>query len=103
MGTSVRYTAPIVLLALVASGFCAVQAKQYSQAEAESYIKQGESQWAEVDVTRDASVVDRILADDFVGVAPDGSHYTKADEIASAKSPEKQYVSNHLVDIKVRF
>jgi hypothetical protein len=98
-----RYTAPIILLALVASGFYAVQAKQSSQAETENYIKQSESQWAEVDVTRDASVVERILADDFVGVAPDGSHYTKADEITSAKSPEKQYVSNHVVDVKVRF
>jgi Domain of unknown function (DUF4440) len=99
----VRYIAPIVLLALGLSGFCAVRAQQSSQAEAENYIKLSESQWAEVELTRDAAVVERILADDFVGVAPDGLHYTKANEVHSAKSPERQCISNHLVDIKVRF
>ena len=98
-----RFRAKTILLAIVASGFCAVEARQSSQADVENYIKMSESQWAEVDVTRDATVIERILADDFVGVAPDGSPYTKPDEVRSANGPERQYVSNHLVDIKVRF
>ena len=38
-------------------------AQESSTAEAERYIKESERQWAEVDVTRDSTVVERILAD----------------------------------------
>ena len=44
----------------------------YDQKETERYIREGESQWAESVVSGDSSVVERILADDFVGVDPHG-------------------------------
>jgi len=40
--------------------------ESYSRAEAEKYIKDSSSAWAESVATNDASVVQRILADDFV-------------------------------------
>jgi hypothetical protein len=43
----------------------AARAQQSSSAEAERYIKESESQWAESVANGDASVVERILADDF--------------------------------------
>jgi len=68
-----------------------------------SYIAQAESDWAEMTVTNDASVLERILADDFVGVATEGGkHYSKADAIAETKTPT-DYVSNHLSEVKIRF
>lgn len=73
------------------------------QAKDRAYIEQAESDWAEMTVTNDAKVLERILADDFVGVASEGGkHYTKADAIAETKTPS-EYVSNHLSDIKIRF
>jgi len=68
-----------------------------------AYIEQAESDWAEMTVTNDAKVLDRILADDFVGVASEGGkHYTKADAIAETRKPS-DYVSNHLSDVRIRF
>jgi Domain of unknown function (DUF4440) len=80
-----------------------VRAAESSQAEAEKYIKLSESQWAEAVATHDATVPERILAADFVGIAPDGSHYSKADDIAENKAPQSEFKSNRLVDVKVRF
>lgn len=42
--------------------------ESYSRAEAEKYIKDSSSAWAESVAADDASVVKRILADDFVWV-----------------------------------
>jgi len=51
----------------------------------------------------DATVVERILADDFVGVDPDGSFYNKAKMVADTREAPKYFVSNHLNEVKVRF
>jgi len=79
------------------------RAQENNQAETEKYITLSESQWAEAEVTRDYKVAERILADDFLGVAPDGSHYTKAEEVARTKSAKAEFVSNKTADIAVRF
>jgi hypothetical protein len=54
-------------LSLYASTYAsqAARRKQSSTAEAERYIKESESQWAESVANGDASLVERILADDF--------------------------------------
>jgi Domain of unknown function (DUF4440) len=46
-----------------------------------AYIRQAESDWAESVVANDVRVLERILADDFIGVEIDGSPYSKADAI----------------------
>lgn len=75
----------------------------YDQNEAEHYLKESESQWAESVATGDVSVIQRILADDFVGVDPQGRHYNKARMISETADAPKYFVSNHLNDVKIRF
>jgi ketosteroid isomerase-like protein len=65
--------------------------------------QESESQWAESVANGDASVVERILADDFLGVDPDGNFYEKAKMVADTREAPKEFISNHLNDVKVRF
>jgi ketosteroid isomerase-like protein len=73
------------------------------QKEAEDYIRTSESEWAESVANGDGTVIERILADDFVGVAPDGKLYDKPTMISETKDGPKHFVSNHLEDVKIRF
>ena len=67
----------------------------YSQSDAERYIRQSESQWAESVATNDASVVKRILADDVVWVMPDGSVWKLAQTVADAERGPGGFTSDH--------
>jgi len=79
------------------------RAQNSSNAEAERYIKENERLWAGSSATGDTALVERIVADDFVGVDPDGSFYDKAKEIADTSESPKEFISNHLNEVKVRF
>jgi ketosteroid isomerase-like protein len=79
------------------------RAQQSDTAAAERYIKESEKQWAESVTNGDASVVERILADDFIGVDPDGNLYEKAKMVADTREAPKEFISNHLTEVKVRF
>jgi hypothetical protein len=68
-----------------------------------AYIRQAESDWAESVVSNDTNVLERILADDFVGVDIDGSHYTKTQAIKDARAKPSEFVSNHANEVRVRF
>jgi hypothetical protein len=70
-----------------------------SRDRAEKYIKVSEAAWAESVATNDASVARRILADDFVGVSPDGQTYDKA----HAADGPSGFKSNHLEYVNIRF
>jgi hypothetical protein len=61
-------------------------ARHYDQKEAERYIVASERQWAESVATGDPSTVERILADDFLGVDPKGTLYDKAKMIADTRN-----------------
>ena len=67
-----------------------------------AYIQQAESDWAESVATNDATVIERIIADDYVGVDIDGSHYSKADMLKWREHPS-EYVSNHMNGVEIRF
>jgi ketosteroid isomerase-like protein len=67
------------------------------------YIEMSERQWAESVATNDSSVLERILADDFMWVYPDGKGMNKAQTIADARSGPGPFVSDHLDGISVRF
>jgi Domain of unknown function (DUF4440) len=54
--------------------FCNCSA-QKDEKETERYILESERQWAESVATGDTSAIERILADDFVGVDPKGRLY----------------------------
>jgi len=74
-----------------------------SDSVAKSLIEM-EHQWAEVCAKRDTSVLERILADDFLGTNTKGELYTKSEGIEKiAKKPKGEYLSGRLDKIKVRF
>jgi ketosteroid isomerase-like protein len=75
-----------------------------SNADAERYIRDSESQWAEAVANGDVSVVKRVLADDFIGVdAGDGHLYPKAEAISWIQDHHTEFVFNHVDEVKVRF
>jgi hypothetical protein len=79
------------------------QCARNNQKEAESYIIEGERQSAESVATGDPSTIERILADDFLGVDPKGTLYDKAKMIADTRNAPRYFVSNRLNEVKVRF
>lgn len=78
-------------------------ARERDHREAERYIIESERAWAESVATGDSSVVERILADDFVGVDPKGRAYDKSRMVSETREASKYFVSNHANEIKVRF
>jgi ketosteroid isomerase-like protein len=93
-----RRTLPIVAVLCL----CHCSAQQ-DQKEVERYIVESERQWAESVATGDTSAIERILADDFIGVDPKGRLYTKQQMIGDTRSAPTHFVSNRLNDVKVRF
>ena len=75
---------------------------QQSAQDAENYIKLSEQQWAEASMKRDTATVERIIADDFVGLYPLGSFFRKAEELASVSKNVGDYVSAKGNDVEVR-
>jgi ketosteroid isomerase-like protein len=71
--------------------------------QAEQYIRQSEKDWAESVASGDSAIIVRILADDFIGVDPEGNHYTKQQMVRDTYDAPKYFLSNHLNDVKVRF
>ena len=75
----------------------------YDRTQAEVEIRDLENSWAQVAVSGDPAVIKRIFADDFVGVAPDGSHYTKQGFIDDTKAHPLGFTSIAIEAMKVRF
>ena len=71
--------------------------------KAEEYIRESEKQWAESVASGDSGVIVRILADDFIGVDPDGSQYNKEAMVKGTFDAPKYFLSNHLNEVKIRF
>lgn len=94
----------VVFLMIATALFLSAPKSATNTADAERYIRESESQWAEAVANGDVSVVQRILADDYIGVdAGDGHLYDKAEAISFIREHHSEFISNHLNDIKVRF
>lgn len=74
-----------------------------NRADVEKYIVDSERAWAESVASGDTTILEKILADDFVGVDPDGSTYNKATMIKETKTAPQYFISNHLNYANVRF
>jgi ketosteroid isomerase-like protein len=98
-----KYKSLLAVAGLLALTLFTGRAQDTEQAKVERYIKEGESQWAEADSKGDTAAVERVLADDFVGVAPDGTFYDKAEEIKNTREDNGNTLFNHANEIKVRF
>jgi ketosteroid isomerase-like protein len=92
-----------VLIASLLSFFLCHCTPEHNRRQAEQYIVEAERQWAESVATGDTAVIERILADDFVGIDPKGKLYNKAQMIADTREAPKRFISNHLNQVKVRF
>src|SRR5437764_12894061 len=76
---------------------------QKDQKETERYILESERQWAESVATGDTSAIERILADDFIGVDHQGHLYPKQKMIDETPNAPKHFVDNRPKDDKLRF
>src|SRR5271154_286879 len=76
--------------------------ESYSKSEAERYIKDRSSAWAESVATSDPAVVEEILADDFVWVL-DGKVLDKSRAVMRVRKGPGDLLSNHLDYANVRF
>jgi hypothetical protein len=74
----------------------------YSKSEAERYIKDRSSAWAESVATGDPAVVKEILADDFVWVL-DGKVLEKSHAVMRVQEGTGDFLSNRLDYANVRF
>jgi len=72
------------------------------QADAGNYIKQSEAQWAAASAKEDTAIVERILADDFVGVDTLGNFFRKADELQGVGNNDGGYASGESSEVNVR-
>ncbi|HMC87293.1 MAG TPA: nuclear transport factor 2 family protein [Chitinophagaceae bacterium] len=78
------------------------QSAKIDYEKAKQYITESEKQWAEAVASGDSTVVQRILADDFIGVYTKGFQYDKVHEVHNTVDGPKYFKSNRLDDIKVR-
>ena len=93
-----------ICVALLMFGCVALAQKPpKDQATAEKYIRDSEAAWASSVATGDTSTIERILADDFVGVDPKGKVYGKAQMVADTKDAPKYFKSNTIDKVTVRF
>jgi len=69
----------------------------------EKAIADGEAAWAAAIPAGDVAAVERLLADDYQGVAPDGSRTDKKSELEDTRTGSSRFVSNTIVDVRVRF
>jgi ketosteroid isomerase-like protein len=91
------------LLAVVAAGLFALQAADkniYTQKD-EKDILQVEDQWTQAVRSGDTATLEKLLADDYVFVDPNGQTLNKAQEIARYRSGEVKFTSFATSDKKV--
>jgi uncharacterized protein (TIGR02246 family) len=93
----------IAAIGLLASCGRAPANMPYEPAQAEADIKEIELSWGQVAVSGDPAALEKILADDFLGVAPDGTPYTKSQLIEDTKAHPLGLKSIVLDEMKVRF
>lgn len=68
----------------------------------EQTLMQMERDWAQAGIKKDASAIDKILADDWSGIDYEGTTYTKAESLADLKSGVSTTQSYDFGPMKVR-
>ena len=91
----------LILAAAGLAAFGACSASASPRADVETYIRRSEAAWVQAEVTGDPSVARRILADDYVGVFPDGSVANKSIAV-SFFTPRNAVTSGRLDYVHVR-
>lgn len=91
----------VATIAVLAIGSPAFAAPGCSHNGVENYIRSSEAEWAESVASGDVSVARKILAEDFVGVSPDGSVYDRS--AALSEAAPGAFASNHLDYVHIHF
>jgi ketosteroid isomerase-like protein len=68
----------------------------------EQNLMQMEKDWAQAGMKKDAATLDKVMADDWVGVDHEGKSYTKAEVMSDLKSGASVTTSVELGAMKVR-
>ena len=93
-------------LSLVLILFCGLTSQAHAvfphQENAHKEIEGLELEWRQAQLTNDIPEVDRLLADDYLGISANGTLETKADELASRRGGSLHITQLDLSDIKVR-
>ena len=71
--------------------------------KAKAYITESEGKWVDSIVSGRPEDLNRILADDFLGVDPEGNLYDKPTMLGEIVEAPKYYSANKLNAVKVRF
>jgi len=98
----VKNTAISFLSVLLCWTFCDRSVNRNPQ-ESERYIIESERQWAASVASGDTDPVERILANDLLGVDPKGNLYDKTKMISDTREAPKFFISNRLNRVKIRF
>ena len=98
-----RLIASVAVLASAAPVAAKCTAAGSQPPRALRYICDSERAWAESVATGNPSAVIRILANDFIGVSPEGKLYRKAEMVAETATAGKVFASNVIGDVLVRF
>lgn len=96
---SVRKSCLVILMALCTGS---AQSPQPATDKTSQWMIDMERRWAEASCTGQV-VVDELLAEDFIGTAPDGKRYTKADAVQSAKKRTTRERDCKLLGAKVYY
>jgi uncharacterized protein (TIGR02246 family) len=98
-----RFIAHICFLSLVLSALVPVQAKQPkvdSDAAISQTLQAIEQAWLNAEKNHDAAAFERVVADDWIAITPEGKSQTKAERAAEIKA--SPIASATLGDMKVR-
>jgi len=96
-----------LLLAGVLSGAITVQPAwaalpHHANRELHKEIEALEMQWRQAQLNNDVSVMDRLLADDYIGISSSGTIETKTEALALRRAGTLHSTSLDLNDVKVR-
>ena len=99
-----RRALDLSLLAVVAATAAHGQLAQWAKPDdpTAKFIIDSERQWAEAACTH-GHIAQNILADDFLGTSPEGSRFTKAEEVSDNADVSKSAHDCRLLDARVRF
>src|SRR5512135_1975765 len=90
----------VVLLGVLAA--TALTAPLRAQDAVTKELLRLEDAWGKAEMAKDGDALGRLLAEDYVGIGPDGGVTNKADYVASIKASKETYVSGKDTDRRVR-
>ena len=98
-----RLIAPVFFLSLLLSAAVPADAKQH-HADSDAAISQTlqgmERAWLNAEKNHDAATFEKLVADDWIAITPDGKRQTKAERTAEIKSSDLDSVT--MGEMKVR-